>query len=116
MQEQIHAKLRYFRSSPRKARLILNLIQGMNVKEAETQLSFLNKKLAAPILQLLRGAINNAETVLKSDTKHLRIVKAVADQGPTLKRWKPRAMGRATPIRKRSTHLTIVLETYGKKD
>ena len=113
---EVKAKLRFFRGSPRKIRLILNLIRGMRVRSAEAQLKFMNKKSAEAILKLLKSGEANAVNNFKLKKENLYIKSFVADQGPTLKRWRPRAMGRATPIRKRSVHLTLVLDEYGKKD
>ena len=96
--------------SPRKIRLIANLIRGSQVIEAEKQLRFLNKRAAQPILKLLKSAVANAEknNLTKED---LRIANILVDSGPSLKRWMPRAMGRATPIIKRTSHITLILES-----
>ncbi|MBD3310919.1 MAG: 50S ribosomal protein L22 [Candidatus Magasanikbacteria bacterium] len=107
---QTQAKLRFLRIGPRKVRLLADLIRGMKVEKAIEQLMFSKKDAAKPLLKLLNSAIANAEHnhEMKKDT--LVIKKAFVDGGPVLKRWMPRAMGRATPIRKRTSHITIVLE------
>lgn len=114
--KEVKAQLKFLRMSPRKIRLVLNLIKGMKVAEAEGQLNFLRKKAAQSVLKLLKQAVANAENNFKLKKENLYIKKAVANEAPTLKRFKPRAMGRATPIRKRGTHLILVLAEYGKKD
>jgi len=106
----ITAKLNYLRIAPRKVRLVANLIKGLDVTEAQTQLKFLPKRAAGPILKLLKSAIANAKHNFNLTEENLYIAKITIDQGPSLKRWMPRAMGRATPIMKRTSHLTIVLE------
>ena len=106
----VTAKLNYLRMAPRKVRLVTNLIRGLNVIEAQTQLKFLSKRAAGPILKLLKSAIANAKHNFDLAEENLYIAKISVDQGPSLKRWLPRAMGRATPIIKRTSHITIVLE------
>ncbi len=103
------AKAKFIRMSPRKVRLVTNLIVGNRIDAARTQLSFLNKSAALPVLKALNSAVANAVNNFKLDEKSLKIKSATADQGPTLKRWRARAMGRAAPIRKRTTHITIVV-------
>ncbi len=103
------AKLRYFRVSPRKVRLVLGLVRGQHVLAAEQQLMNLPKRSSLPILKLMRSAVANAEHNFKLDPKALFIKKAFADEGPKLKRFTPRAMGRATPVLKRMSHVTLVL-------
>ena len=99
--------------SPRKVRLVTNMIVGSTIDVARTQLNFLNKAAALPVLKALNSAVANAVNNFKLDEKSLKIKAATADQGPTLKRWRARAMGRAAPIKKRTTHITIVV-TDGK--
>ncbi|MBU2472534.1 50S ribosomal protein L22 [Patescibacteria group bacterium] len=106
----ITAKLRHLRISPRKVRLATNLIKGLTVKEAEKQLKFLTKKSAQPILKLLNSAIANAENNAKLIKENLYISNITVDVGPSLKRWRPRAMGRAFQILKRTSHITITLD------
>lgn len=106
----ITAKLRYLRMSPRKARLAANFIKGMNVMEARTQLKFLPKRAAGPILRLLDSAVANAFHNFSLPKENLYISRITVEPGPSLKRWLPRAMGRATPILKRTSHITIILD------
>ena len=107
----IKAKSKYVRQSPYKVRLVLNLIRGLEVNEALNILSFTKRKAAEEIKQVLESAIANAETNLGLNSSNLLISKAIADEGPTLKRFRPRARGRAGRINKRTSHLTIELES-----
>ena len=107
----IKAKSKYVRQSPYKVRLVLNLIRGLEVNEALNILSFTKRKAAEEIKQVLESAIANAETNLGLNSSNLFISKATADEGPTLKRFRPRARGRAGRINKRTSHLTIELES-----
>jgi large subunit ribosomal protein L22 len=109
----VHASLRHLRQSPRKVRLVVNTIRGLSVTAAETRLTFLPKLAAKPVLKLLRSAIANAEHNFKLDKQDLYVRHIVADGGPTLSRWRSRAFGRAAPIRKRTTHITLILATKG---
>jgi len=105
----ITAKLRYLRISPRKVRLVTELIKGLPVEEAERQLKFLTKRAARPVLKLLNSALANAQSNKKLTKDNLYIDKIIVEGGPVLKRWRPRAMGRATPIGKRTSHVTLIL-------
>jgi large subunit ribosomal protein L22 len=95
--------------APRKVRLIVDAVRGLNVTEAETRLTFMQREAARPVLKLLQSAIANAEHNFKLDRQNLYVKTIVADAGATLKRSRPRAMGRAAPIRKRTTHISIIL-------
>lgn len=95
--------------SPRKVRLVVDMIRGKTVPVAVTQLQFLQKEAVRPVLKLLQSAMANAEHNFKLDPQKLRVKSVVADGGPTLKRSRPRAFGRSAPIRKRTTHITLVL-------
>ncbi|MFH0928558.1 MAG: 50S ribosomal protein L22 [bacterium] len=112
---EVQAKLRFLRKSPRKVRLVLDVIRGLPVAQAETQLTFLNKESARPVLKLLKSAIANAEHNFKLAKADLYVKAVSANQGPTIKRFKPRAQGRATPIRKRTSHILIVLDSRTPK-
>lgn len=103
--------------SPRKVRLVVNAVRGLPVRAAETRLNFLPKLAAQPVLKLLRSAMANAEHNFHLDKETLFIKTITADGGPTLSRSRPRAFGRAAPIRKRTTHINLVLsdEKIGKK-
>ena len=105
----VHASLRYLRMSPRKVRLVIDVVRGLPAVEAETRLGFINKEAARPVLKLLQSAIANAENNFHLDRKNLVIAKITADGGPTIKRSRPRAFGRAAAIRKRTTHINIIL-------
>ena len=105
----VHASLRFLRMSPRKVRLVIDVVRGLPAVEAETRLGFINKEAARPVLKLLQSAIANAENNFHLDRKNLVIAKITADGGPTIKRSRPRAFGRAAAIRKRTTHINIIL-------
>jgi len=107
---EVTARLKYLRKSPPKVRLVVDMIRGLTAEAAEHQLTFLNKGATDPILKLLKSAVANAENNFELKKDNLFIKKITVDQGPTLKRWKARAFGRASEIRKRSSHITIVLD------
>ncbi len=104
--------------SPRKVRLVVDAVRGMAVAPALAQLTFMSRAAARPVKKLLESAIANAEHNFKLDREGLYIKSALVNQGPTLKRWRPRAMGSAAPILKRTSHVTLVLEskTGAKKE
>ena len=104
-----HAKAKYIRQSPYKVRRVLDLVRGLPVEEARVVLEFTNRRAAEPISKVLESAVANAEHNLALDAEELFIEEAYADEGPTLKRYRPRARGRATRIRKRTSHITIVV-------
>lgn len=95
--------------APRKVRLVIDLIRGKSVGVAVTELTFLRKDAALPVLKLLKSAMANAEHNFKLDASTLRVKTITADGGATIKRFRPRAHGSAAPIRKRTTHINIVL-------
>lgn len=95
--------------TPRKTRLVTDLIKGMEVRVALAQLGVMSKAAAKPVQKLVESAVANAVHNNKLNREKLFIKSITADGGPTLKRWRPRAFGRAAPIRKRTTHITIVL-------
>ena len=97
------------RTSARKARLVLDHIRGRSVPEARTILAFTPRAAATDIEKVLRSAVANAEANHGLDGDDLVVEAAFADEGPTLKRWKPRARGRVNRIRKRTCHVTLVL-------
>jgi len=104
------AVARFVRISPRKLRLIMDKIRGNSVEEALNKLSFAPQKGARIIKKLIDSAVANAGQNSELDVDSLYIKRIFADEGPTLKRWRPRAMGRATRIRKRTSHLTVILD------
>ena len=103
------ATLRHVRIAPQKLRLMLNLIKGRQVDVAIQVLRFAPKKSAAITLKLLQSAISNAKENHKLDVDKLWVVGGEVSMGRTMKRYMPRAQGRATPIRKRSSHITVVV-------
>ncbi|MEA2370798.1 MAG: large subunit ribosomal protein [Solirubrobacteraceae bacterium] len=105
----VRAQAKYVRTSARKARLVCDHIRGKSVTEAQAILAFAPRAVAADWAKLLKSAVANAENNHELLGENLRVKEAFADEGPTLKRFRPRAMGRATPIRKRTSHLTITL-------
>jgi large subunit ribosomal protein L22 len=108
--ERVRAEAKFVRTSARKARLVLDHIRGRTVPEARTVLAFTPRAAATDIEKVLRSAVANAEANHGLDGDRLVIVKAYANEGPTLKRWKTRARGRVNRIFKRTCHITIVLE------
>ena len=115
---EVKASLKHLRISPRKVRLVANLIRGLETEAAISQLKFLNKKAARPVLKLLESAIANATNNYNLDKKNLRIKEIRVEDDKTLRRWLPRAHGRATILRKRMSHVYIVLSeivSSGKK-
>jgi ribosomal protein L22 len=105
----VHAQAKWVRMSARKARLVLDHIRGRTVPEARTILAFTPRAAATEIEKVLRSAVANAEANHGLDGDDLVVEGAYADEGPTLKRWKPRARGRVNRIRKRTCHVTLVL-------
>lgn len=104
------AVAKYIRMSPRKIRLIMDQIRGKSVEEALNLVSFAPQKGSKVLLKLINSAVANAEQGSDVDVDKLYIQSIFADEGPTLKRFRPRAMGRATRIRKRTSHLTVILD------
>lgn len=107
---QTTATLNRLRMSPRKVRLAAALIRGRRAAEARLQLQFAKKAAARPILKLLQSAVANAAHNHQLALESLVVKSVTVDGGQILYRWQPRAMGRATPIRKRTSRITIVLE------
>jgi len=106
---EARAKLRYIRVTPRKARLVVDVIRGKRAGDALNILKFMPQHASKVIEKLLRSAIANAEQKNISDVDRLKITTAFVDQGPVMKRMMPRAMGRANIIKKRTSHITLVL-------
>ncbi len=107
---EVKAKLRFVRVSPRKARLVADLVRGKGSEEAVNILAFTRKASAKTIGKLLKSAIANATQNKTIDVDRLFVKRITVDQGPTMKRFMPRALGRATTIRKRTSHISIVLD------
>jgi ribosomal protein L22 len=105
----VRAHARYVRTSARKARMVCGHLRGKSVQEARAILAFTPREVARDWSKLLESAVANAESNHELLEDDLIVREAYADEGPTIKRFRPRAMGRATPIRKRTSHLTITL-------
>lgn len=110
MKMQSTAKLSNLRVAPRKSRLVVDMIRGSRVHDALVQLQHSKKHVAVSVKKLLESAIANATHNHNMDYQSLVVKVAYVDEGKTLYRWMPRAMGRATPLRKRTSHITLVLE------
>lgn len=109
-----HATAKYIRVSTRKAKAVVDLIRGKSVREAEAILLYTPKGATEPVAKLLKSAIANAENNLELNRDDLYVAEIYANQGPTLMRFRPRAHGRASRIRKRTSHITIVLDQIAK--
>jgi large subunit ribosomal protein L22 len=107
---EARAVARYMRISPQKARLIMDEVRGKKVDEAIRLLSFSPRKGSRILRKLINSAVANAEVNKEIDVDTLFIKRIYADQGPIMKRFRPRAMGRASRIRKRTSHLTVILD------
>src|SRR5919106_6324728 len=107
---QAQASAKFVRMSPYKVRYVLDLIRGKHVDEARRVLQFTPRGPAHDVTKILNAAVSNAENTLRVPTDTLFVKRCWADEGPTLKRWRPRALGRAYRIRKRTSHITIVVE------
>lgn len=107
---EIKAQTKFIRLSARKAKLVIDLIRRKPVIEAEKILQFIRKAAVVSVRKLLQSAVKNAEHNFKLEKNNLYIKKIIVGQGASLKRWRPRAFGRAAPIRKHTCHLEIVLE------
>ncbi len=100
---------RHLRIAPRKARLVIDEIRGKDVGEAAAILQYTPKRAAEYIIKILRAAVANAGHNYEMDTDNLFVAQVFVDEGPTLKRFRARARGRASRIRKRTSHITVVL-------
>lgn len=109
---QSKAVAKTVRIAPRKVRLILDLVRGKEVGEAISILKLTNKRSSPIVEKLVKSAVANAEHNYDMDIDNLYISEVFADEGPTLKRFRPRAQGRATKINKRTSHITVVVEEY----
>ncbi len=106
---EVKARLRFVRVAPRKARLVADLIRGKRSEEALNLLTFTKKAAAKIVIKVLKSAVANAMQK-KMDADRLYVKQVTVDQGPTMKRFQPRALGRATTIRKGTSHIKIVLD------
>lgn len=107
---EVKAILRYARITPRKMRLVGDLCRGLPVDDADRQLQQCQRRGAKMVRVLLKSAIANAKEKGGVDTEHLYVKNVFVDDGPTMKRFMPRAMGRAYPILKKMSHITVVLD------
>jgi large subunit ribosomal protein L22 len=112
---QARAKARHIRMSARKVRLVVDQIRGKSVNEAYALLQFSTKSAAEPVGKTLRSAVANAQVKSQDggsalDVDDLFVREAYVDEGATLRRWRARAQGRASPIRKRTSHITVVVD------
>lgn len=105
---------RYVRISSRKVKIVVDLIRGKSVREAEAILRYTPKAATEPVLKLLNSAVANAENNLELNRDDLYVAEVYANQGPTLMRYRARAHGRASRIRKRTSHITIVLDQQAR--
>ena len=110
---EARATVKYVRTSPRKMRRVVDLIRGQHVEEARRILRFSPLGATRDVEKLLNSAVANAEQQPGVVGENLVVAKAWVDEGPTLKRFRPRAYGRATKVRKRTTHVTLVVKTMG---
>lgn len=106
---EVKATLNYARVGEQKARLVANLVRGKDVNEAVKVLTFLNKKSAVMIKKLIESAVANAEYKKVIDVDNLFVKTITVDQGPVFKRFRPRAQGRASGVRKRMSHINVIL-------
>lgn len=113
MSQAFQAVLKGYRVTPRKARLVVDLVRGRPVQNALDILKLTNKKTAPVLSKLIQSAIANASSQATVDVDRLYVAEAFVDEGVTLKRWLPRAQGRATQVRKRSSKITVKLKELG---
>jgi len=107
---EVKARARFIRVSPRKTRLVADNIRNQQVESALNILKFTGKKPAMALYKVLYSAVSNAENSSSLDVDSLYVKQVYVDEGPTWKRIKPRAMGRATRIRKRTSHITVIVD------
>jgi len=108
---EARAQVRFARHTPRKARRVVDLIRGLPASEAQAVLKFAPQAASKTVYKVLQSAIANAEHNFKLDKDTLWVSRAWVDEGPTLKRFRPRAQGRAYRINKRTSHITVIVES-----
>lgn len=113
---QVRAVAKYIRTSPRKMRLVADLIRGKSAQDAWNLLEFTPKRAAGPMKKVLESAIANAQNNNDIAPEILRVHRVMVDEGPTLKRFTPRARGRASAIKKRTCHITVVVAPKGEAE
>lgn len=106
---EIKAKAKFIRMSPRKIRLVVDVVRGLEVKKALNQLNFNQKWAAKPVAKLINSAIANATNNFNLDENNLYVKEVKVNEGPSLKRWTPKAHGRATQILKKTSHIDLTL-------
>ena len=111
---EARASMKYVRTSPRKMRRVIDMIRGQHVEEARRMLRFSPLGASKDVGKLLESAVANAEHAANVPAQNLMVEKAWVDEGPTLRRFRPRAYGRATRVRKRTSHVTVVLRSMGE--
>lgn len=111
---QVRAVAKYIRTSPRKMRLVADLIRGKSAQEAWAILEYTPKRAAGPMKKCLESAIANAQNNNDISPEALRVHRVMVDEGPTLKRFTPRARGRASAIKKRTSHITVIVAPEGE--
>ncbi len=109
MASEVKAKISYLRVAPRKVRLVCDLVRGKKVQEALDILRFTKRGCSIDLLKLIQSAVANANVKGGIDVDNLVVHRLTVDQGPSLKRWLPRARGMATPILKKTSHVTVTL-------
>ncbi|MFA5392342.1 MAG: 50S ribosomal protein L22 [Candidatus Paceibacterota bacterium] len=107
---EVKASLKYLKISPRKTRLVIGLLKGLSVQEAEAQLTYNKKRGSEPIMKLLKSVVSNAENNFHLNKDNLFIKLIRVDEGPALKRHRPRARGAVYTIKKRTSHINIILD------
>jgi len=109
---EVKGSAKHLKITPKKMRLVIDVVRGMSVERAEAQLHFVPRKASGLILKALRSVVASAEHNFNLKKDNLFIKKIIVNEGPSLERWTPKAFGRATPIKKRTSHLEIVLAEY----
>ena len=110
------AKLKYLRIAPRKVRLVADMVRGQKVGKAKSLLQFTVNRSALPVLKLLNSAVVGAKEKMNWEESNMFISSITVDEGPKLKRWMPRARGSASPIQKKTSHITIALSELEKTE
>ena len=110
------ASARFVRISPMKARRVVDMVRGLAVDEALALLQFAPQAASETVYKVLESAVANAEGTENLDRNTLVVTKAMVDEGPTMKRWRPRAQGRASRINKRTSHITLVVQPVDSAD
>jgi large subunit ribosomal protein L22 len=110
---EVRATAKYIRLTPRKVRLVIDAVRGKDAADAIALLALMPQRAAKEVRKVVKSAVANAENNFEIDPEGLVIKRIFADEGPTLKRFRPRAHGRVSPILKRSSHITVVVDEKG---